>query len=494
MKISCESCGAKYTIADAKVQGRKVKVRCKSCKATILVDGNSGGGDGGEEVMMPSDPPAAAPMAAPMAAVAAAPATTPKPGSVKKDAWSVNLSDDDSRDMTTAEMIAGWKSGLVTQDAYAWKDGMADWKPVLEIPELKQKLLAAKPLKADPVVSSAKLPPSPGRAAPATDDLFGGVDLAGSEADAGPARPAPKAAPGTGARNESSVLFSLDSLTGGATKAAPTAGGADIFGGLGGGGLLATNTDLLTAPAKEPPPAPVVKHASVRPMIAAAVEKKSSMPIVLAIIGAAVVIGGVLFFVMGGKDDAVDPEAARIAAELEKTKAALEQSKADEEAAKKKAAEEAGKVAEAEAAKKKAEEGAAKKPEDKPADATAAAAPAGSTAPSGSSSSSSSSSTPATTKPAAPSGGGAFDVGAAKAALAAAAANAAGCGSASGPKGSGKVQVTFAPSGRVTSANVVAGPFGGTSVGGCVASKFRAARVPAFNGSPQTVAKSFTVN
>jgi predicted Zn finger-like uncharacterized protein len=492
MKISCDSCGAKYTIADAKVQGRKVKVRCKSCKATILVDGNSGG-EGGDEVMA-SDPPAAAAVAAPIAgpAAGAQPATTPKPGSVKKDAWSVNLSDDDSRDMTTAELIAGWKSGLVTQDAYAWKDGMADWKPILEIPELKQKLLAGKPLRADPVVSSAKLPPSPGRAAPATDDLFGGVDLAGSEIEAGvgAARPAPKAAPGTGARNESSVLFSLDSLTGGGPQAAPTGGGADIFGGLGGGGLLATNTDLLTAPAKEPPPAPVFKPASIRPV--ASGDKKSSMPIVLAIIGAAVVIGGVLFFVMGGKDEApaTDPAAAAMAAELEKTKAALEKSKADEEAAKKKAAEEACKLAEAEAAKKKAAEEAAKKPEDKPTDGATA-----STTPSGSSSSpsgSSSSTTPA--KPAAPSGGGAFDVGAAKAALAAAAANAAGCGSASGPKGSGKVQVTFAPSGRVTSANVVSGPFGGTSVGGCVASKFRAARVPAFSGSPQTVAKGFTVN
>ena len=489
MKISCDSCGAKYTIADAKVQGRKVKVRCKSCKATILVDGNAGGDGAAEEVGASDPPPAAAYAAAPAAGAAMG---TPKPGAVKKDAWSVNLSDDDSRDMTTAEIIAGWKSGLVTQDAYAWKDGMSDWKPILEIPELKQKLLAAKPLHPDPVVSSAKLPPKPGSAA--SDDLFGGVDVAGSEADiaAGPARPSPKAAAGTGARNESSVLFSLDSLTGGGAPTAPTMGGADIFGGLGGGGLLA-NTDLLTAPAKEPPPAPTYKQASIRPV--ASGEKKSSMPIVLAILGAAVVIGGALFFVMGGKDEpaAVDPAAASMAAELEKTKAALEQSKADEEAAKKKA-EEVAKAAEAEAAKAKAAEEAGKKPAgDKPADASATAATTPST---GTPSTGTPSTSPGTTtpKPAAPSGGGAFDVGAAKAALAGAAASAAGCGTAGGPKGSGRVQVTFAPSGRVTSANVVAGPFGGTSVGGCVASKFRAARVPAFSGAPQTVAKSFTVN
>ena len=490
MKISCDSCGAKYTIADAKVQGRKVKVRCKSCKATILVDGNASG-DAADDTAL-SEPPEAAPAA--VAAAAAPMGGTPKPAGVRKDAWSVNLSDDDSRDLTTAEIIAGWKSGLVTQDAYAWKDGMADWKPILEIPELKQKLLASRPLKPEPVISSAKLPPSPGKTGGSTDDLFGGVDLAGSESDAAahPARPAPKPAAGTGARNESSVLFSLDSLTGGgAGAAAPVAASPDIFGGLGGGGLLATNTDLLTAPAKEPPPAPVFKVPSVRPAMPG--QQKSSMPLILGIVAALVVVGGVLFFVMGGKDEpSVDPAAAAMAAELEKTKAALKQSEAEEEAAKKKAEEAAKKAAE-EAAKPAAVADPGKKPEDKPAETAAPATPSTSTSPS----TTPSTGTPTagtTPKPAAPSGGGAFDVGAAKAALAGAAAGAAGCGSAGGPKGSGKVQVTFAPSGRVTSANVVAGPFGGTSVGGCVASKFRAARVPAFNGSPQTVSKSFTVN
>jgi hypothetical protein len=55
------------------------------------------------------------------------------------------------------------------------------------------------------------------------------------------------------------------------------------------------------------------------------------------------------------------------------------------------------------------------------------------------------------------------------------------------------VQVTFAPSGNVTSALIVSGPFGGTPVGSCVARTFRAAKVPAFDGSPMTVSKSFTI-
>ena len=39
MKITCESCSAKYTIADDKVRGRKVKIRCKGCGTPIVVDG-----------------------------------------------------------------------------------------------------------------------------------------------------------------------------------------------------------------------------------------------------------------------------------------------------------------------------------------------------------------------------------------------------------------------------------------------------------------------
>jgi hypothetical protein len=86
-----------------------------------------------------------------------------------------------------------------------------------------------------------------------------------------------------------------------------------------------------------------------------------------------------------------------------------------------------------------------------------------------------------------------FDMTAAKAALEASAASAASCKTADGPTGKGKVQVTFSPSGRVTSAAVVEGTFGGTPVGGCIAKLFRGAHVPAFSGDPVTVAKGFTI-
>ncbi len=95
---------------------------------------------------------------------------------------------------------------------------------------------------------------------------------------------------------------------------------------------------------------------------------------------------------------------------------------------------------------------------------------------------------------AAPAGTGSFDRGAASAALSSAAGGVGGCKKADGPTGSGRVSVTFAPSGSVTNAVVEGPPFAGTAVGGCVAAKFRGARVPAFAGAPITVKKSFSLN
>jgi hypothetical protein len=94
--------------------------------------------------------------------------------------------------------------------------------------------------------------------------------------------------------------------------------------------------------------------------------------------------------------------------------------------------------------------------------------------------------------PSSDSAGAAFDAGAAKTVLTAAAANASSCKQADGPTGSGRVSITFAPSGRPTSV-AVTGDVAGSSVGSCVAKLFRQTRVPAFSGEPVTVAKGFTV-
>jgi predicted Zn finger-like uncharacterized protein len=85
-----------------------------------------------------------------------------------------------------------------------------------------------------------------------------------------------------------------------------------------------------------------------------------------------------------------------------------------------------------------------------------------------------------------------FDPAAAKEALAGATANVASCKEMGGPTGNGRVSITFAPSGRPTSV-AVTGDLAGTTVGSCIARLYRAVRVPAFTGDSVTVAKGFTV-
>jgi hypothetical protein len=83
-----------------------------------------------------------------------------------------------------------------------------------------------------------------------------------------------------------------------------------------------------------------------------------------------------------------------------------------------------------------------------------------------------------------------FDTTSARASLEEAGRRAGECRTVDTPAGGARVAVTFAPTGRVTSAVIEAGPFSGTPAGGCVVSKFRTAHVPPFSGESVTVHKT----
>ncbi len=117
MKIQCQSCQAKYTIADDKVLGKVVKIRCKKCSSTIVVNGDEArpAGYAGEAS---ADPQAL------------------EYGSPSTDSWTVNVADGDQRTMTGAQLTSEYRAGVVNDETYCWKDGMADWLPLREIEPL----------------------------------------------------------------------------------------------------------------------------------------------------------------------------------------------------------------------------------------------------------------------------------------------------------------------------------------------------------------------
>jgi predicted Zn finger-like uncharacterized protein len=497
MKVSCQACGAKYTIADDKVRGRKVKIRCKSCGTPIVVDGQS------------EAPEAAAPASAPGAKGAAM-------------SWSVNLSDTDQRTMTTEEVVAGWKTGEITSDAFVWKDGMGDWIPILESEELKPLLsnasAGAAPAAAAPFGAAVATGPAAsarlaGSGRGAGVDLFDGSSNHAPEDDeiatSAPALPTAGSTAYddgklTGARNENSVLFSLDALRGGmpadpkkssapARKPSSAPAGPDPFAMSGGdvGGhsplfSLNANQALLTAPAPPEPPPPRVSASG------AAMAQPTNKLVVYGGGAAAAVILLLVGLLLGRSGNKPEPGADAASKEGAATTASAEPEKKAEPKTEEKPAESASAAASASASAAPSATAPAASATAAPTKVAAAVTKAPS---SGGTTKEKEKATPKPVETTMPNEGNApFSVSAAQVALTQAATNSSSCAKPAGPTGSGKVQVTFATSGRVTTATVMGPPFAGTPVGGCVAGVFRKARVPAFAGNPVTVSKSFAIH
>lgn len=110
MKIVCDSCGAKYSIADEKVHGKVFKIRCKKCSNVIVVKGTAEAeGAGGEDLG----------------------------GGAGAAEWYVVIEGEQVGPVTSVEIDSYFTSGQISAETYAWKDGMGDWMHVVDIPEFR---------------------------------------------------------------------------------------------------------------------------------------------------------------------------------------------------------------------------------------------------------------------------------------------------------------------------------------------------------------------
>jgi predicted Zn finger-like uncharacterized protein len=234
VKISCPTCAAKYSVADEKIQSRLAKIRCRKCSATIVIDGmttpasvyigepgaplasgpppreTAGDGVGGR--------PSGASFSSPAAAVSAPAAAPAEPVGPATDEYAVDIADNDQRNMTIHQIVGAYNEGLITADTYIWKEGMADWQTLAEVKAVADAIQAA----ARPVAPAAAVRRAEQGSGP---DLFGRIATAGGEDDISTSAPEPTVSAGTGARNESSVLFSLSALTGSTESASTSSGG-----------------------------------------------------------------------------------------------------------------------------------------------------------------------------------------------------------------------------------------------------------------------------
>jgi predicted Zn finger-like uncharacterized protein len=232
MKIVCDACGAKYSIADEKVAGKVFKIRCKKCSNIIVVRGVK------EEV------PAADPAFGhdeketrvfdysgyddPQAAVAA----DEDDGAI----WHLVIDQEQVGPMTANDVRAHFAAGEIEADSFVWREGFDDWERLDGLSEFADLAAAAPaagdeaaaamfggPALDDPLAAGGGDPAdlfTAQASAPAADDgggLFGDVGaddggLFGASEPMAAAAPEPVDERLTGQRNENSVLFSLNNL------------------------------------------------------------------------------------------------------------------------------------------------------------------------------------------------------------------------------------------------------------------------------------------
>jgi predicted Zn finger-like uncharacterized protein len=279
MKIVCENCAAKYSIADEKVKGKAFKIRCKKCGESIVVRGDS---LEPAPPPKPSEPPAQEPEAATKAFDYSG---HQESGGAEQAVWHIVVDGQQQGPYTANQILEFQKAGSLSNDSYVWQEGFDDWKPIKEVPELyvesNQTPPAAdgekKVMQAGPAGLLDAKEPEPMSAAPAgdgngglfdqpTDDgggLFSSDDQAAAAASSSPfdsgggglfgqdgdKKPADDVFSSTQSPPEpdGGGLFSADT----AAEPGPATTGDDLFGG---GGAESDGDDLFGSVGEEAGP------------------------------------------------------------------------------------------------------------------------------------------------------------------------------------------------------------------------------------------------
>lgn len=111
MKIVCDSCGAKYSIADEKVAGKIFKIRCKKCSSVLEVRGDQTGAHPFGETQSPQNQGSEA-------------------------TWYIVVDGEQKGPLSPIGLSQLFAKGSVGLDSYVWKEGFDDWKVAADVPDL----------------------------------------------------------------------------------------------------------------------------------------------------------------------------------------------------------------------------------------------------------------------------------------------------------------------------------------------------------------------
>ena len=139
MKVVCDSCQAKYQVPDERVAGKKLKIRCKRCGATVLIRGDllGAGGEGSELNQTLSggvapdmlDMSGAERASLPPEAIALGELARGQHGMHGDEdfEWHVSLDGDTQGPFSTAALQDWLNNTPSGWEAHVWREGFPDW-------------------------------------------------------------------------------------------------------------------------------------------------------------------------------------------------------------------------------------------------------------------------------------------------------------------------------------------------------------------------------
>ncbi|MDD5309223.1 MAG: GYF domain-containing protein, partial [Deltaproteobacteria bacterium] len=257
MKIVCENCQAKYSIADDKVRGKVFKIRCKKCGETIVVHGDARGAvaePGYAPPPMPAAPPAGD---GEIETKVFDYSGYPGQGADDPAVWHIVVEGGEQQGPYTGGQLKEYvEAGSLDYETLVWREGLADWAPLKQVADLMQIMRGKGPAASAPAHGGGLFdgPPGAGGGGGGMFDAAPAASRGGGLFDSAPGlfdkAPTPAASPA--ARAQTSFGGGNDDLFGGSPKGEPeevfSSTGPASDGGLFGdsdrsGGLFAGNRE-----------------------------------------------------------------------------------------------------------------------------------------------------------------------------------------------------------------------------------------------------------
>jgi predicted Zn finger-like uncharacterized protein len=203
MRFSCENCHAKYQVADEKVAGKTIRMKCRKCGNSIEVkpvlaaeaslaateqhaaapETRVGDGVGAQSVLGgafpgPDGPPSRGPFDSSPGFDRAPDSLRlalggPEGAELPAHFWYVAIGGAPVGPIALAEVIAKARDGAIHDRSLAWREGLPEWQPIGQLPELVEAIGPAlqhappRSVAAIPVASVAMMPAAAPAAIPA---------------------------------------------------------------------------------------------------------------------------------------------------------------------------------------------------------------------------------------------------------------------------------------------------------------------------------------